>query len=885
MKNTATEAQPAPPQPKYRKDYQPPTFLIDTVDLSFELGDGSTVVEATLAVRRTGAADAPLELHGEELELLNVSVDGVERGADSYQQGDESLVLPNVPDSFELKTRVRIKPELNTSLMGLYRSNGTFCTQCEAEGFRRITFFLDRPDVMSRFRVRIEGDKEATPVMLSNGNRVDAGELDNGRHWVQWEDPFPKPAYLFALVAGQLACHEGTFKTSSGRDVRLEIWVEPQNIDRCEHALVSLQKSMKWDEEVFGLEYDLDIYMIVAVNDFNMGAMENKGLNVFNAKYVLARPDTATDGEYEGIEAVIAHEYFHNWTGNRVTCRDWFQLTLKEGLTVYRDARFTSDMTSEPVKRIGDVRMLRATQFAEAAGPMAHPIRPESYIEMNNFYTVTVYEKGAEVIRMYETLLGRDGFRKGMDLYFERHDGQAVTCDDFRAAMADANGVDLAQFERWYSQAGTPKVTVTDRWDESAGEYSLTLRQDVPRMGEEAVPEPAHVPLLTALFARDGSPLPLRLTVDSVDGGVERVLELKQAEETFTFTGLSERPVPSVNRGFSAPIVMEFGRSRADLAFLMGHDTDPFNRWDAGQVYAEGLLLEQIQRAQRGDTLEVEGDFVAAWGRILDDESLDGSIRSLALSLPAERQLGLAMQVVDPDAIHKARRYFITTLSKAFEDRLIQLYDRLSDDGDYRYATEDVARRSLRNSCLGLLCSLRTAEGDMRAYRQFQSANNMTDTEAALTCLAQSESPLREQALEEFYKRWKDDPLVLDKWFRIQATSSLESTIDVVRGLLKHEDFTITNPNRVRSLVGAFAVGNQVRFHRADGAGYETLAEFLLEFDSVNPQVASRLVSAFNPWKRFDEDRQAKMKTQLERIAAKEGLSKDVFEIVSRNLS
>ena len=565
------------PQPIFRHDYTRPAFAIPQVELRFELGENETRVYATLSVERDGNSQGPLELHGEELELERVAIDGQELDASAYEVGTTGLSIANVPERFQLETTVRIEPQNNTSLSGLYQSSGNFCTQCEAEGFRRITWYLDRPDVMSIYTTTVTAEKERYPVLLSNGNRRSIEDLGDGRQRAEWHDPFKKPSYLFALVAGNLACHEGTFKTMSGRDVKLEIWVEPQNIEACEHALVSLQKSMKWDEEAFGREYDLDIYMIVAVGDFNMGAMENKGLNVFNSKYVLARPETATDSDYEGVEGVIGHEYFHNWTGNRVTCRDWFQLTLKEGLTVFRDQQFTADMTSAPVKRISDVKILRLAQFAEDAGPMAHPIRPESYIEMNNFYTVTVYNKGSEIIRMYHTLLGEEGFRKGMDLYFERHDGQAVTCDDFRAAMADANGADLTQFENWYKQAGTPKLSVRGEWDEAARSYSLTLRQEVPPTPGQSDKQPMHIPVRVGLLGADGADMPLYVD-RCASGETTCVLELKDAEQTFLFQNVPSNPTLSVLRGFSAPVRVEMERSHDELAFLMANDSDAFNR-------------------------------------------------------------------------------------------------------------------------------------------------------------------------------------------------------------------------------------------------------------------------------------------------------------------
>jgi aminopeptidase N len=709
---------------------------------------------------------------------------------------------------------------------------------------------------------------------------------------VQWEDPFPKPSYLFALVAGDLRCHAGSFTTMSGREVRLEIWVEPQNVDRCEHALRSLQRAMTWDEERFGREYDLDIYMIVAVGDFNMGAMENKGLNVFNSKYVLALPETATDDDFEGIESVIAHEYFHNWTGNRVTCRDWFQLTLKEGLTVYRDQRFSQDMSSDAVCRIGDVKSLRARQFPEDEGPMAHPIRPDSYISMDNFYTATVYEKGAEVIRMYATLLGDDGFRKGMDLYFDRHDGQAVTCDDFRAAMSDANGRDLDQFERWYLQAGTPRLRAVAEYDRAGRRYSLTLSQDYPETAFEIVGaadrQPLHLPVRVGLLGSDGASLPLRLAGESAnaEAPTTRVLELKRAKEQFVFEDIDEEPVPSILRGFSAPVRFEMARSRESLAFLMAHDDDPFNRWDAGQQLATELLVEAALQIEGGGAApDLDRKFSEAWGRLLADESLDGSLRALALTLPGESVIAQEMEVIWPDAIHEARESMGRALGLAHAEALWDLYRALAPSGPYRHESEAIDRRRLRNVALQFLIWGGGADAIEAAYAQYEGADNMTDAQAAFLLLADQEHPRRDDVVRAFYDRWRSDPLVLDKWFAIQAGSSRSDTLAQVRELALHPDFKPGNPNRVRSLIGAFCAGNPVRFHDSSGDGYGFLADHVLALDRTNPQLASRMVSIFNDWRRFDADRQERMQVQLERIAASGSLSKDVYEIVSRALS
>jgi len=873
-----------------RSDYAPPDFWIERVDLVFQLDRERTRVRARLTGRRNEAANAgrrPLVLAGEDLELHLLRLNGSDLVIGEFEVTETSLIVPEVPDRFELETEVEIRPRDNTRLSGLYLSSGIFCTQCEAEGFRRITYFLDRPDVMARFTVRIEAERARCPVMLSNGNRVEGGALPGGRHFVRYEDPFKKPSYLFALVAGDLACHRGTFRTRSGREVELELWVEPQNLGKCEHALRSLQKAMKWDEDVFGLEYDLDVYQIVAVSDFNMGAMENKGLNVFNSKYVLADVDTATDDDYQAIEGVIGHEYFHNWTGNRVTCRDWFQLTLKEGLTVFRDQQFSADMGSAAVKRIDDVRRLRTAQFAEDAGPMRHPIRPEAYVSMDNFYTATVYEKGAEVVRMYHTLLGQAGFRRGMDLYFQRHDGQAVTCDDFRAAMADANGADLAQFERWYSQSGTPLIEARAEYDPGGRLFDLTLRQVLPKASPgEPAPQPLHVPVRVGLMGPDGSDLPLRLQGEYKEHtATTRLLELRERERTFRFVDIPVRPVASVLRGFSAPVRLRFVRPREDLAFAMAHDGDPFNRWEAGQELARQVLLELVAAHVQGRELHLDPAVLEAFGRVLRDGTLDGSFRALALTLPDELFLGQELEVIDPDAVHAARRFAVRALARAHRSELRALYDRLATDTSDAIDKDSIDRRRLKNRVLFYLVSLEEPETTQLAFRQFERARNMTDGEAALVALVGVEGRERELALDAFYRRWKHDPLVLDKWFRLQALAPQPETLERVVALASHPDFTLRNPNRVRSLLGAFAHANQVRFHGRDGRAYAFFTDQVLAIDELNPQLAARLVSAYNQWRRFEPTRSAAMRAELERIAAHPRLSRDSSEIVARALA
>ncbi len=864
--------------PILRTDYRPLPWKVERVDLRFELDPEATLVRSRLTLERTGSG--PLVLDGEELTLLEISVDGRALKEGEYELDEEHLTLSELPDHCVLELAVRIAPERNKALSGLYRSSGNYCTQCEAEGFRRITFFPDRPDVMTRFTTEIVSD---LPVMLSNGNRVGEESLPDGRRLVRWEDPFPKPSYLFALVAGNLVSECGTFTTASGRTVDLEVWVEPQNADKCAHALHSLATAMKWDEERFGLEYDLDLYMIVAVGDFNMGAMENKGLNVFNSKYVLARPETATDEDYENIEGVIGHEYFHNWTGNRVTCRDWFQLTLKEGLTVYRDQSFTADQTSAPVKRILDVRRLRTRQFPEDAGPMAHPIRPESYVAMDNFYTATVYEKGAEVVRMYETLLGREGFRRGMDLYFERHDGQAVTCDDFRAAMADANGADLDQFERWYSQAGTPRLAMETAHDSQAGTFRLTLRQACPEGQDSALYQPLHIPVRVALLGRGGRELPLRLAGEE-EAPRERVLELREMEQTFVFEGIEEAPVPSILRGFSAPVILETPRTEEEYTFLFAHDTDAFNRWDAGQELFTRELFALLDAHKEGGPMQVSESLVAAFRSALLDEGSDGSIRALTLELPGERALAQRRTPVDPEGLRTVRRHLMRVLAENLRAEWLELYESCAPQGEYQATKAEIDRRRLRALALSFLVCLEEPDMTALAYEQFTRADNMSDAQAALACLVNLDVPEREEALAAFHARWHEDPLVLDKWFDLQAGCTLPGAPERVRALMEHPDFTLANPNRARSVLWTFSSLNLAGFHAASGDGYRILADAVLEIDGDNPQLAARLVGAFNPWRRYDAERGRLMRQELERIREAPGLSKNTAEIVGHAL-
>ena len=871
----------------YLKDYRPPSYLVETVDLHIELSPAQTKVCTTIQIKANPDCSekrAGLHLYGRQLELLSIKLDGRELTAGEYQVDSEGLTIPVVPERFVLETLVEINPDGNTALEGLYRASEIFCTQCEAQGFRKITFYPDRPDVMARFTTTLVGELETTPVLLANGNLIESGHLDDGRHYARFEDPFPKPSYLFAMVAGKLTAIDDSFVTMSGRKVSLQIFVEERNRYKCEHAMLSLKNAMRWDEEVFGLEYDLDEYKVVAVDDFNMGAMENKGLNVFNSKYVLAKAETATDVDFQGIEGVIGHEYFHNWTGNRVTCRDWFQLSLKEGLTVFRDQEFSADMGSRAVKRIGEVRLLRNFQFPEDAGPMSHPVRPESYIEINNFYTATVYNKGAEVIRMYQTLLGKEGFQRGMKLYFERHDGQAVTTDDFLAAMADATGTDLNQFKRWYSQAGTPVLDIEGRYDDEAKTFCLTVRQSCAETPEQSAKQPFLIPLRVGLLGPDGQDLPLQLDHEKKAQVGSRTLELTEAEQTFTFVNLSVAPVPSLLRDFSAPVKVHYAYDREDLTFLFAYDSDAFNRWEAGQRLATDLLLEMVGDIRAKRAAEVPGDFLAAFRSALQDREADPALLSLALTLPGEVELAEAMGVADPGAIHAARQTLRKTLALELKEELTAVLGAMQDNGLYSLNSQAIGRRSLKNLCLGYLALLDTPSIQQNCFDRFVDADNMTDRMAALTCLVHNRLPRWEEALAAFYHQFETDPLVVDKWFTLQATSPQAETLTEIETLMAHPDFTMRNPNRVRSLVGAFAQGNPVRFHDLSGAGYVFLADRVIELDILNPQVAARLVSPLSRWRRYDSERQDMMKVQLERIQLQENLSTDVREIVGKSL-
>ena len=880
------------PQVIYLKDYQAPEYLIDETHLTFELFEDHSLVHAQLVMRRNperGAGLPPLVLDGQQLALVSVQLDDQPLAEADYQLDDNSLTLHPKAPSFTLDTTVRIHPETNTALEGLYKSGSMYCTQCEAEGFRKITYYLDRPDVMSTFTTTVIAEQHRYPVLLSNGNPIGSGPAEDGRHWATWEDPFKKPAYLFALVAGDLWCVEDTFTRQSGRDVTLRIYVEPENIDKCDHAMVSLKKSMRWDEEVYGREYDLDIFMIVAVNDFNMGAMENKGLNIFNSSCVLARAETATDAAHQRVEGVVAHEYFHNWSGNRVTCRDWFQLSLKEGFTVFRDAEFSADMNSRTVKRIEDVAYLRTHQFAEDAGPMAHPVRPDSFIEISNFYTLTVYEKGAEVVGMVRTLLGAEGFRKGSDLYFERHDGQAVTTDDFIKAMEDANGVELTQFKRWYSQAGTPRLEVSEAYDATAQAYSLTLRQSCPSTPDKADKLPFVIPVELGLLDANGNDLPLRLQGEAAAGGTSRVLSVTEAEQTFTFIDVAAKPLPSLLRGFSAPVKLSFPYDRDQLMFLMQHDSDGFNRWEAGQQLSVHVLQELIGQHQRGEALTLDPRLITALGTVLGNESLDPAMVAEMLSLPGEAYLTEISQVADVDAIHAAREFARKQIAEQLFDTLWARYQanrEVSRKTEYVAAAEHFARRSLQNIALSYLMLSGKPQVMKATLEQFEHSDNMTERLTALAVLVNSPFEAeRAQVLEAFAEHFKDNPLVMDQWFSVQAGSALPGGLARVKALMQHPAFTLKNPNKVRALIGAFAGQNLVNFHAADGSGYRFLADLVIELNALNPQIASRQLAPLTRWRKYDDARQALMKGELERIRSSGALSSDVYEVVSKSLA
>jgi aminopeptidase N len=889
----------------YLKDYRPPAFTIEATDLSFDLYEDHASVISKLLFKRNPQEDAAsadtLILQGQMLVLENLLLNGRKLTADQYLVDDETLTIPGLSvilsgavEEFDFECHVRIEPQNNTALEGLYKSKKMFCTQCEAEGFRRITYYLDRPDVMSKFTTTITADKEKYPILLSNGNKIASGSVENepGRHWVSWEDPFRKPSYLFALVAGNLLSLDDSFTTCSGRDIALQIFVEEKDIDKCDHAMLSLKNAMTWDEEVFGREYDLDIFMIVAVDDFNMGAMENKGLNVFNTSCVLANPKTTTDLSFQRVEAVVAHEYFHNWSGNRVTCRDWFQLSLKEGFTVFRDSEFSADMGSRTVKRVDDVAFLQTVQFAEDGGPMAHSVRPDSYMEISNFYTVTIYEKGAEVVRMIHLILGAEKFRAGSDLYFERHDGQAVTTEDFVRAMEDASGIDLAQFRNWYTQAGTPVLLVSGSYDADSKQYTLSVEQSCPDTPGQSSKKPFHIPFRVGLMDSHGQELMLKLAGDDADAAAtDRVLALLQQKQQFVFEQIEREPIPSLLRGFSAPVRLRYDYTREQLFFLMVHDSDGFNRWNASQLLAIDIIGElQADRAQ-GRELILPQSLVDAYSGVLNsalsDPTLDKAMIAQLLSLPTQGFLIERASLADVESIHAVREFLADGLGKTLSALFARVYSDNQSEEEFKADAASVARRALKNLALSYLLRTGDEEYLQACESQFEEASNMTDQLAALRCLVNSNTEaagkVKQQALASFYKQWSHEPLVVDQWFVVQSTCQLSGGLSRVKALLDHKDFEIRNPNKVRSLIGAFCGQNHIGFHDASGSGYEFLADQVLVLDKLNPQIASRLLTPLTRWKKYDVKRQALMQVQLQRIKAEKNLSKDVFEVVGKS--
>ncbi|MDA0129162.1 aminopeptidase N [Vibrio sp. MarTm2] len=862
------------PQAKYRKDYLSPSHTITDLGLTFDLHDKETIVTAVSQVKQL-TDEASLRLDGESLKLVSVSVNGT--AWEDYQEVEGALVLNALPAEFELTIVTEIDPEANTALEGLYKSGGAFCTQCEAEGFRRITYYLDRPDVLTKYTTKVIAEKAQYPYLLSNGNRIAEGDLEGGRHWVQWQDPHPKPAYLFALVAGDFDVLRDQYVTQSGRNVELEIFVDKGNLDRAPHAMTSLINSMKWDEERFGLEYDLDIYMIVAVDFFNMGAMENKGLNIFNSKYVLANEKTATDTDYLGIEAVIGHEYFHNWTGNRVTCRDWFQLSLKEGLTVFRDQEFSSDLGSRAVNRINNVRIIRGPQFAEDASPMSHPIRPEKVIEMNNFYTLTVYEKGSEVIRMMHTLLGEEGFQAGMKLYFERHDGTAATCEDFVAAMEDASGVDLKQFRLWYSQSGTPTVSVESTYDADQKTYALTISQSTEPTHEQKEKQALHIPFDVELYAANGDVIELRRNGEKV----HNVLDVTEDKQTFVFENVNEEPIPSLLREFSAPVILEYDYSDEQLIFLMVHARNEFARWDAGQMLLAKYIRSNVTAVQNGEEVVLPESLIDAFRGVLLSDSLEPAFIAEMMSVPSHNEVSGWYKTVDVDAVASVLKAIKVKLATELEDELTALYHSLNQ-AEYTVDHPAIGKRSLRNTALAYLAY--TEQGNRLAEKQYFEANNMTDTVAAMSAANSAQLPCRETLMADYSDKWKHDGLVMDKWFALQGCYPADNVLEVIKETMNHEAFSLKNPNRTRSLIGSFLNMNPVRFHAKTGEGYKFAGEILKEMNSSNPQVASRLIDPLLKFRKYDEERQALIKAELEALKSMDNLAKDLFEKVTKAL-
>ncbi len=876
--------------PKYLKDYTSPPLAIDKVEFCFNFGEDITEVTSKLSVRLLGRTDErdghSLTLDGgADVELVALKLDGAELSSDSFCRAAESLTINDLPSTFVLTVVTHIKPQLNTRLEGLYKSSGKFCTQCEAEGFRHITFYPDRPDVMARFKVRIEAEQELYPILLSNGNPVQTGSLEGGRHFAVWDDPFPKPSYLFALVAGNLKPFRGEFNTQSGRNVALNIWVEEQDLSKCAHAMQALKNSMLWDEQTWGLEYDLDIYNIVAVSDFNMGAMENKGLNIFNTKCILASDDSATDMDFSTVERVVGHEYFHNWTGNRVTCRDWFQLSLKEGLTVFRDQEFSSDMGSRGVKRIDDVRLLRSVQFPEDAGPMAHPVRPESYVEINNFYTATIYNKGAEVIRMMQCLIGKAAFRKGLDVYIERHDGQAVTCEDFVCAMEAVSEVNLQQFRLWYSQAGTPQLTVNSDYDALSSSLSITLSQLTAATPNQLEKHPFHIPVMVALFDQMGNRLRLNNGTDDYAVRAEgTVLELKSYSETFIFHGIKEKPLVSVLRGFTAPVIMTTDRTRGDELALLACDDDAFARWDVGQAIAAEIILGNTEKFTKGDPPHVDQGYIEAMRAVLLDEDTDAALRSELLTLPPMAYLIQLRDIVDIDALIASRNFLREKLGQELHQSWLDAYQHFAAHEKISDLSTSRGDRALKNTALCYLAASENTQWQQIAEKQYYGATNLTDRLAALGCFMNSKNDIRHILLENFFSEWQNDPLVIDKWFTVQALAEYPDALADVIKLADHTAFSLMNPNRVRSLVASFAAGNLSHFHDISGAGYNFLATMIVKVDRFNPQLAARLVSPLGGWRKYDDIRASKMKTALASILENDQISADVKELVNLSI-
>jgi aminopeptidase N len=865
------------PKEKYLSDYRPSDYTVSTIDLEFDLFDHKTTVKAVSQIKRVSDNKTALFLYGEVLNLISILVDDVDHR--DYELVEGGIIIKQLPDSFKLEINTEIDPAENKAFEGLYKSGEAFCTQCEAEGFRRITYYLDRPDILAKFSTKVIADKTLYPFLLSNGNQVDQGDLANGRHFVTWVDPFPKPAYLFALVAGDFDCLEDNYVTKSGRDVKLALFVDKGNLDKTKHAMISLKKSMQWDEERFNLEYDLDIYMIVAVDFFNMGAMENKGLNIFNSKFVLANSQSATDQDYLGIEAVIGHEYFHNWTGNRITCRDWFQLSLKEGLTVFRDQEFSSDLGSRSVNRIANVMKMRDYQFAEDAGPMSHPIRPESVMEMNNFYTLTVYEKGSEVIRMLHTLLGEVKFQQGMQLYVQRHDGQAVTCDDFVAAMQDASGIDLTLFKRWYSQSGTPQVFVTDHYDSSTKTYQLTFKQKTEPTADQSKKLPLHIPVDIELLDNNGN------AIELLEGNTTQVLSLTQKEQTFVFKNIKAQPVPCLFRGFSAPVKYQYNYSDEQLLDIMSFASDEFSRWDAGQTLFNKYLINNVKALQQGKTLSLPTIFIDGFKSVLVSENLDPALIADMFTFTSENGARELFELVNVEAIHHAREFMLNEIATQLNELFVDVYLHNKQLKAYQPNIDDIAKRKLKNLALTFIARVDKTLANDYVIEQIASCNNMTDHLGALNAANVGLLACREDMMQAFDDKWFKNGLVMDKWFTLQASMPSDDVLTRIESLFEHRSFNFNNPNRLRSLIGVFAQANSYHFHNVEGKGYTFLTDQIIKLNRQNPQVASRLITPLIQFKNLDKTRVKLIKSELNRLLALPDLAVDLYEKVTKALS